>query len=421
MHFNNELTTDLKEVLTGINLIPTLSMMIRTEIGEEISEDTLNSLMNGNFEQELSEVQQFKFLNSIYNITKDERFNPVVLLDSSQDLDNDEEWFEDDYHVVNGEIKKKSKDLIPRFYYQYDFKRKFSKTYPQSTARVVMALFRNTEPLEKLFGKDLYDFNYDELAQVLKSFKSTTIRSLQNQISTIERYIDFARKHKKTKFEQVNYAKEFDSKSKIENLLDKDAEQNMIFDQDELMTMAMYSDNAQDGVILGLLFDGVSHKNEFEELINLTSEDVDLDNFVITIKSNDGERIIPISHETAILIKGALDQEVKYISVNGETSRQYKIAEGDHVLRGLRGKDKVKPQIISQRILRIAEHNDYDYLNATSISYSGQLHYAKQLINDNTSLEDTIDKVLSRFGIPINSSSQFYLKGRIERYLQMQK
>lgn len=47
-------------------------------------------------------------------------------------------------------------------------------------------------------------------------------------------------------------------------------EENMMFDKDEIMDMAMSADNAQDGVILVLLFDGVSHKNEFDELINLT-------------------------------------------------------------------------------------------------------------------------------------------------------
>ena len=181
------------------------------------------------------------------------------------------------------------------------------------------------------------------------------------------------------------------------------------------MEMALGSDNAQDGVLLGLLFDGVSHKNEFEELITLTEDQIDFTNRLIKL---DG-RIIPISPETTKLIEGALDQDRKYISTIGNSIRNYKIAEGNNVLRGLRGKNIVKAQIISQRILRIAELNNFEYLNATTISYSGQLHYAKHLMeNDNNSMETSIDKVLHRFGIPINTSSQFYLKGRIEKYLE---
>ena len=84
------------------------------------------------------------------------------------------------------------------------------------------------------------------------------------------------------------------------------------------------------------------------------------------------DRNVPISTETAILVRRALDED-KYVSITGEKARKYKIAEGDNVLRGLRGKNKVKGQIISQRLLRIADTFEYPYLNATTVSYSGQL------------------------------------------------
>lgn len=69
--------------------------------------------------------------------------------------------------------------------------------------------------------------------------------------------------------------------------------------------------------------------------------------------------------------------------------------------------------------MHIAELNDYEYLNATTVSYSGQLHYAKELIEkENNTVENVIAKILHRFGIPINTSSQFHLKCRIEKYLE---
>ena len=303
--------------------------------------------------------------------------------------------------------------------YQREFKNTFlNSKYSYDTQRVVKALFRNTEEFETLYGKDLYDFNYDELKAVLKSFKTTTIRSLQNQVSTIERYIEFARKNGKTTLKGVNYAKKFDSKDVLENLLDKDAEENMVFDRDEIMQMAMMSDNAQDGVILGLLFDGVSHKNEFEELTNLSKDNIDMENKRIKLL----DRTISMSTKTAVLVKGALDQTENYTSITGDNVRNYKIAEGNNILRGLRGKNKIKGDIVSQRIVRNSEINDYDYLNATNISYSGQLHYVKQLIEEeNDEVEEAIDKALYRFGMPINTSSQYYLKERIDKYLELSK
>ncbi|WP_144596631.1 hypothetical protein [Bacillus cereus] len=179
-----------------------------------------------------------------------------------------------------------------------------------------------------------------------------------------------------------------------------------MFDKDEIMDMAMSADNAQDGVILGLLFDGLSHENEFEELINLTEDNIDEENQQIVLEN----RTIPMSTETAILVRKSLEEDV-YVNIQGETSRKYKIAEGENVLRGLRG--KVKGQFISQRILRMAEIFDYPYLNETTVSYSGQLHLAKQLLDSGMELDNAVSMVLQGFDIEDDSAARFSLKKRI--------
>lgn len=434
MNLSKEFANELKVALKGLNYLKTAKKVIQQEVSEYIDAVTVENILSSGSGDltSLSDTQTYHFLNAIYKFTKDERFDPTQLLDFENNLDDGIED-NDDWEMVDGELKRKQKDRIPRYYFNFDFKSKFADAYDnKKTSRVVMALFRNTKKYEDIYNKDLYDFDYEELRSVLKSFKTKTIRSLQNQISTIERYIEFAKKHSKTKFDQVNFAKELNARGKIEDLLDSNAVENMIFSKDEIMAMAMGADNAQDGVILGLLFDGVSHKNEFYELANLTKQDVhniDGTDRSMTLKSLDkstgeiSEREIPMSYETAILVKGALDQDVKYTSTtskdNVSTTRNYKIAEGNHVLRGLRGKATVKGQIVSQRILRIADINDEKYLNATTVSYSGQLHYADELLEAGHGLEDVIEKVLNRFAIPNNLSSQFYLRTRIEKFLEV--
>lgn len=148
----------------------------------------------------------------------------------------------------------------------------------------------------------------------------------------------------------------------------------MLFDRDEIMAMAEEADNAQDGVILALLFDGVSHKDEFEELINLTEDDIDFDSKEINLE----DRTIPMSQETTLLVKNALNDDT-YYSINGERVRKYKITESNYVLRGHKSEVQVNAQIISQRILGLAKQFDYEYLNATNVSHSGRLHYAENL------------------------------------------
>ena len=49
---------------------------------------------------------------------------------------------------------------------------------------------------------------------------------------------------------------------------------------------------------------------------------------------------------------------------------------------------KLKVQIINQRILRIKQKWGYEYLNATTITYSGQIHYAKKLLDEKIPMDD---------------------------------
>ncbi|PFA76899.1 hypothetical protein [Bacillus cereus] len=393
---------DLEKVLEGVKFLSKAKRDIMMQLSEVISEDKVKALFNGELKiDNLNDSEQLNLLTVIYGYAKDERFNPSK-------ISNEED---------KKEKEEPKKDNMPNLYFDYSFKKEFASQYKDDTKRVVLALFRKTAEIENSKGKDLYSFNKEELAEAIIALKAKTVRSLQDKVSTIERYIDFAKDNGKTK---INYATLFDTREKLEALIDKEADENMIFDKDEIMEMAMSADNAQDGVILGLLFDGLSHKNEFEELTELTKDDINMDTENQEIILED--RNVPISTETAILINRALKQDDVYVSITGEKARKYKIAEGDHVLRGLRGKNKVKGQIISQRLLRIADTFEYPYLNATTISYSGQLHLAKELIEEKgVNINNAIIAVLKRFALPINNSSQFTLKNRIEKYLNLSK
>ncbi|MCM0006202.1 MULTISPECIES: hypothetical protein [Bacillus cereus group] len=399
---NKDTIIDLEKVLEGVKFLSKAKRDIVMQLSEVISEDKVRALFEGELKiDNLNDNEQLNLLTVIYGYAKDERFNPSKISNEEDKKENEEP----------------KKDNMPNLYFDYSFKKEFASQYKDDTKRVVLALFRKTAEIENSKGKDLYSFNKEELADAIISLKAKTVRSLQDKVSTIERYIDFAKDNGKTK---INYATLFDTREKLEALIDKEAEENMIFDKDEIMEMAMSADNAQDGVILGLLFDGLSHKNEFEELTELTKDDINMDTENQEIILED--RNVPISTETAILINRALKQDDVYVSITGEKARKYKIAEGDHVLRGLRGKNKVKGQIISQRLLRIADTFEYPYLNATTISYSGQLHLAKELIEEKgVNINNAIIAVLKRFALPINNSSQFTLKNRIEKYLNLSK
>ncbi|MDA2630945.1 hypothetical protein [Bacillus cereus] len=103
--------------------------------------------------------------------------------------------------------------------YNEDIKEEYLSKYKENTKRVKRIIFEKSRTLELTYGKDLYDFNFEELEEVIRSLKASTVRSLQNSVATIAQYTKFAIKNKK-KSNKINYIDGF-TKEKIDSYLDK--------------------------------------------------------------------------------------------------------------------------------------------------------------------------------------------------------
>lgn len=411
----------LDRTINGINAISVLRERIELDLVNSIDKSKVVSILDkkDNLEDILTEDEILTFFRVIFNQLKDDNFNP------------------DNFRVKEKRAKavRKNKDsehraidnprvYNPKFKDQFLKEHKTEKGTPYSpeTKRVAIILFAKVGEREAEFDKDVYSFDGNEFEWMLTNIKATTLRSLQNSISTIEQYIDFAIEKGKWPSEKGNIATRYSSANILTKFLDKKAEENMIFSKQEIDNLSSYSENAQDGVILSLLFDGVSHKRKFIELRNIQIQHCDLENLVINIPElvdeDNGEilpeRQVPISANTAMMIRAAMKDE-HYVSITGSRSRRYKLAESDYVLRGLRNNYQIKWENISQRIIRIAELEGYPYLNATNVSYSGQVYYAKELMDQGVSVDDACDMIIKRFNINDNDSAHFYLKNRIEK------
>lgn len=404
-----EVSESLNNIINGINAISVLKDRVQSAMNQTIEPSKVESILSKKEDISiLTEEEVISFFRVIFNQIKDDTFNPN--------------------NFIIEEEGKKGKAYHVRFKEKFLEDHRTSKGTPYSneTKRVVRILFGKIGKIENYYNKDIYDFDNNQFEEVLRSLKATTKRSLQNSISTLEQYIDFAIKEGKAPVDKGNIATRYNSESVISEFLDKKAD-NMILTKDDIYTIAQYSENAQDGVILNLLFDGVSHKRKFVELRNIRIQDVDMDNLVINIPQlvdeDTGEvlpeRQVPISSDTARLIRSAMEEE-KYASLKGEVSRKYKIAQSDYILRGLRNNYQIKWENVSQRILRIAELEGYPYLNATNVSYSGQIHYARELMKEQgMSIDEACAEIIKRFNLSENESAHFYLKARIEKANQL--
>lgn len=412
----------LDSIIDGINSIGVLRDRVQEAMDKVIEPAKVNAVLSKKADIDSLESEEvLSFFRVIYDQIKDGTFNPDnFILDNDNEIElvrNEEGKIDRTKAINNGNV------FDPKFKDRFLTEHKVNgKEYANETKRVAVILFAKTGIIERQYQKDLYDFDSVKFEQVLKSLKATTLRSLQNSVSTLEQYIDFAINDGKASSDKGNIATRYNRGSVLSDFLDKKAEENMIFTKSEIDSLSGYADNAQDGVILSLLFDGVSHKRKFVELRNLRWQDVDKDNLVINIPQlvdeDTGEilkeRQVPISHNTRMMIDSAV-AETKYVSIKGENKRNYKIAESDYILRGLRNNYQIKWENVAQRILRIAKNEGYPYLNATNIVYSGQIHYARELMNDGMDIDDACREVMKRFDINDNESAFFYLKGRIEK------
>ncbi|SNS86519.1 hypothetical protein SAMN05444672_10327 [Bacillus sp. OK838] len=401
---------NINKTINEINSIEIIKNRIENELLSVIDPNVTQAIFNGEKDIfSLSNEEMFSFLDLIYKNIKDERFNPST------------------YKLAANEnnISKAQQKM-----YNPEFKEEFleehivnEKSYSEETKRVARILFGKIGKIEKYNQQDIYEFNRHSFEAVLEELGATTIRSLQSSISSIEQYINFAIKKGKVDKAKENVASKYGKKEDIARFLNKEAMENMFFSKRDINALAENSENSQDGVLPNLIFDGVSYKNKFVELVNLKIQHVDFDNNIINIPQlvdpDTGEilpaREVPISESTVRMIRRAMDFSEKYISVNGTTARKYKIAESDYVLRGLRDNYQIKWENVAQRILRIADISSYPYLNATNIAYSGQIHYANKLMEEELTLDEACRRIIKRFNIGENESAYYYLKARIEK------
>jgi len=349
----------------------------------------------------------FNFLFDNYRndsgyVSQIEKLNSIRLQSITNHLIN-----ETDFDETEAEILNTNATRTPLF--NEKFKKHFLRTvYSEETQRFVRWLLGKISVKEKQYNKDLYNFTYAELAEVLASFKSPRIRSLQNINSKISRYIDFAmldEVESKKIVVKYNYSTLFDSNKKLSKYIIKC---KLYFKKNEIMKIAKECENAQDGIILGLLFDGLSYKNGFQEIRELTQRDIVIESNEINLEN----RVVIMSNETAFLLKNAIVEDT-YFSIIGEKTRKYRIASGENIVRGIRKQSKVNGQIINQRLIRVSKYFSYDYLNGLYIVYSGQIHNVLELLSSGVDMDKALELVLERYGFPVNSYSKFYLKNRI--------
>lgn len=312
--------------------------------------------------------------------------------------------------------------------YNSELKERFLENYPEATRLTYRNIFKKIAQKEKELGKDVYQFNLEELDDLLYSLGTTSAQYVSTVLAVLSKYIDFCMQEGYVgNPTQVNYAKLINPKlenlKKYEHGMDK---KYRYITKDDLRKIINMCVNAQDAVIFALLFEGVMGEN-LEELINLRVDDCNLDDNILTLRRNDGStRQIEIANDTAQLIYKAINQ-IEYYRVSDTMNGVFILQRTPYVLRPITSEkvkdDKVSHQIIRNRIKKIAELYGNPYLNPKNIFRSGMIHYIKEYMKKHgvrsfADLEyQDMAQILERFGIEPSPQSVYLYRVRLREYI----
>ena len=271
--------------------------------------------------------------------------------------------------------------------YNEDRKIRFAQQYPKASCRNYLLTLSKCYQSEIFNKKDVCDFIYEELDDMFYTFESTSLSSIQSQISIINKYVEWCIDHgfREKTINPVELFSDFSGRN-TEKYVNPTANGEKYVTKDKLMEIVNMCANAQDAVIFALAYSGVKGEAS-EEIRNLLVKDCDFENNRLKLRRNNGDtRVIEVEEWVMDLIREAIDQE-EYLRGNGEflsessKSKSSALYQNDFVLRTA-GKDVNQPvaeHVTIARLDRIKKWYGNMFLTLNTIWVSGQIEMAKQI------------------------------------------
>ena len=279
------------------------------------------------------------------------------------------------------------------------------------------------------FGKDVSEFNHEELDNLFYNLQAGSYESLVGQVSIITSYISFAIQEGFSR-NNINFAtlSSFHGKN-LMKYVDKTWQEKRIMSRediyDEIITDCI---NAQDAAIYSLYFEGVSGEGA-EEIINLKRDDINKTDNILTLTKNDGTtRALPVPEECINILVEASEQKkyerTLFVESNNTIDKAYTLVDNEHVLRPTirsNGIETLRTQAVRERFNKVKKYQGNSYITPTSVRLSGMIDYAKQYMEE--SGVETLDdlqmdyykRLYERFGI--SESLHYATRGKLKKYI----
>jgi integrase len=283
--------------------------------------------------------------------------------------------------------------------YNSDVKNQYISEIKSSSS--IFRIFKAAAPLEEFFGKDLYNFNREELRSLFFVLNPSKINASYQNGALVSGYLEWAIQHGYRK--AINpllsvdreYYKQFVNAGKI------------YFTEEELENFISKCKNAQDAVIIRLKMEGVGGVAN-SELINLKIGDVNEEKRELRLMNHEGEiRYLTVSDKCISLCLAAQRQQT-YLKKNGAYKKETKatttkLVENDYILRSsitrTESYQEAEKHLIHRRLKVLSDFFNEPYLTSTNIMYSGMLIMARDIYKETGKLDVVnCSAILTKFG-----------------------
>lgn len=281
--------------------------------------------------------------------------------------------------------------------YNLEIKNKYLNQFENPETRDVYArLFKKAFEIEESKGKDLYNFNDQELEFFLGNIlMPKTKESARTYCNVLANYIQWAIDNKYSE-QIVNPIKR-----RQEYFYEFVQDNKMYFSYDEKQAIIKTLLNKQDSFIIEALWHGIQG-TKVSELVNLRMRDIDYNENIIALRNDSGDitRVINVSEDDEKLIEMAIlaHRETEYYRINGTVDYSQNLKEtvplsekSEYVLKsahtkrngGDEGGEKVSHYTVYNRlemVRTLEEMEEYkDALTTKNIVRSGMIHMALKL------------------------------------------
>lgn len=243
-------------------------------------------------------------------------------------------------------------------------------------------LFDLSGPTESELGRDLCEWNSDEILTFYKYYSTPSVQSLIQMHNSLTMYTNWCISNGMVTDNQNHYT-EINS-TMLCDCVNIPALRKTLFSRNEIESLIRQLPNYADAFLLLALFEGVPTKCLFD----LKVSDFDENNNLHLSNGN----VIEASYKLKYYAEMGAEEDTRESIPHGKKEFRYEYTDGDHIIRHIKRNNVRQNEtiIIGLRMRKAGEYLDAPNITMKSLSESGRMWFIGKMIQDGMTLEEAV-------------------------------